>query len=140
RIIGRRSGAYVGLRGKIYKDLGSDIVATRWDSADAYRPRYQTRSELNLDTKWLSRFPSGNFGLRVVAVYEYRSDVSFPVTDGVRTTAFNNVFSGLIEIRMLHGVVSYQVRNMAGETYQVIPDFYMPRAVSIYGMRWEFWN
>ncbi len=140
RIVGRRSGAYVGLRGKIYKDLGSDIVATRWDSADAYRPRYQTRSELNLDTKWLSRFPSGNFGLRVVAVHEYRGDVSFPVTDGVRTTAFNNVFSGLIEIRMLHGVVSYQVRNMAGETYQVIPDFYMPRAVSIYGMRWEFWN
>ncbi len=140
RISGRRTGAYVGLRGKIYKDIGSDIVATRWDSADAYRPRYQARSELSLDTRWLSRFPSGNFGLRVSAVHEYRGDISFPVTGGVRTVAFSNVFSGLIEIRILRGIISYQVRNMAGELYQVIPDFYMPRAVSIYGVRWEFWN
>jgi TonB-dependent Receptor Plug Domain len=139
-ISGRRTGAYVGLRGKIYKDLGTDIVATRWDSADAYRPRYQARSELNLDTRWLSRFPSGNFGLRLAAVHEYRDEISFPVAGGIRTTAFNNVFSGLIEIRILHGIISYQVRNMAGELYQVIPDFYMPRAVSIYGVRWEFWN
>jgi TonB-dependent Receptor Plug Domain len=140
RISSMRSGAYVGLRGRIYKDLRSDIVATRWDSADAYRPRYQTRSELNLDTKWLARFPSGNFGLRVVVVHEYRGEISFPVAEGVSTTASNNVFSGLIEIRILHGIVSYQVRNMAGELYQVIPGFYMARAISIYGMRWEFWN
>ncbi len=140
RISGRRTGAYVGLRGKIYKDLGTDIVATRWDSADAYSPRYQARSELNLDTRWLSRFPSGNFGLRVSAVHEYRDEISFPVADGVRTTALSNVFSGLIEIRILRGIISYQVRNMAGNLYQIIPDFYMPRAVSIYGVRWEFWN
>ncbi len=140
RISGRRTGAYVGLRGKIYKDLGADIVATRWDSADAYSPRYQARSELNLDTRWLSRFPSGNFGLRVSVVHEYRDEISFPVADGVRTTALSNVFSGLIEIRILRGIISYQVRNMAGNLYQIIPDFYMPRAVSIYGVRWEFWN
>ena len=137
---GRRSGAYVGLRGKVYKDIGADIVATRWDSADAYRPRYQARSELNVDTKWLSRFPSGNFGLRVATVYDYRSEVSFPVADGVRTTALSNVFSGLLEIRILHGIASYQVRNVAGYLYQLAPGFYMPRAISIYGIRWEFWN
>ena len=137
---GRRSGAYVGLRGKVYKDIGADIVATRWDSADAYRPRYQSRSELNVDTKWLSRFPSGNFGLRVAAVHEYRSEIAFPTTDGYRITGFSNVFSGLLEIRILRGVASYQVRNMAGLVYQLVPDFYMPRAISIYGIRWEFWN
>ncbi len=140
RISGRRTGVYVGLRGKIYKDLGTDIVATRWDSADAYSPRYQTRSELNLDTRWLSRFPSGNFGLRVSAIHEYRGEISFPVAGGIRTTAVSNVFFGLIEIRILRGIISYQVRNMMANIYQVIPDFYMPRAVGIYGVRWEFWN
>ena len=137
---GRRSGAYAGLRGKIYKDIGADIVATRWDSADAYRPRYQARSELNVDTKWLSRFPTGSFGLRVAAVYEYRSEVSFPVGNGVSATALSNVFSSLLEIRILHGIASYQVRNMAGYQYQLVPGFYMPRSVNIYGIRWEFWN
>jgi hypothetical protein len=29
---------------------------------------------------------------------------------------------------------------MANELYQVIPDFYMPPAINIYGVRWEFWN
>ena len=128
------------MRGKIYKDIGADIIATRWDSADAYRPRYQARSELNVDTKWLSRFPTGSFGLRVAAVYEYRSEVSFPVANGVSATALSNVFSSLLEIRILHGIASYQVRNMAGYQYQLVPGFYMPRSVNIYGIRWEFWN
>jgi len=140
RLSGRRSGAYVGLRGKIYKDIGADIIATRWDSADAYRPHYQARSELNVDTKWLSRFPSGSFGFRLATVYEYRSEVSFPLASGVSATGLSNVFSGLLEIRILHGIASYQVRNMAGYLYQQVPGFYMPRAVNIYGIRWEFWN
>jgi hypothetical protein len=138
--VGRRSGSYLALRGTIVGDLGIDVVATRWAAADEYRPRYQARSEINLVTRWLSRFPSGNFGMRAAVVHEYRGETSFPVTSGVRTTDSFNIFSGLLEIRILRGVVSYQIRNLAGALYQVVPDFYMPRVINLYGIRWEFWN
>jgi len=137
---GRRSGAYVGLRGTIIGALGADVVATQWAAADTYRPKYQVRSEINLVTRWLSRFPSGNFGLRAEAIHEYRGDVKFPMVTGVRTTASSNVFSGLLEIRILRAVLSYQIRNTAGALYQIVPDFYMPRVINLYGVRWEFVN
>jgi len=137
---GRRSGAYVGVRGTIYGALGADIVATQWAAADSYRPSFQARSEINLITRWLSRFPSGNFGVHAAMVHEYRSEVKFPVADGVRTTASSNVFSGLLEIRIMRAVITYQIRNLAGELHQIVPDFYMHRVINLYGVRWEFVN
>jgi hypothetical protein len=137
---GRRSGSYVGLRGTIIGALGADVVATQWASADAYRPKYQVRSEINVISNWLSRFPSGNFGIHAAIRHEYRGEVNFPVNAGVRTTASYTVFNGLLEIRILRAVVSYQIRNMAGLLYQVVPDFYMPRVINLYGVRWEFVN
>jgi hypothetical protein len=137
---GRRSGFYVGARGTIIGALGMDVVVTQWGSADAYRPKYQARSELNLTSRWLSRFPSGNFGIHAAAIHDYRSEVNFPVAGGARTTASSNVFSGVLEIRIMRAVISYQIRNLAGELHQIVPDFYMPRALNLYGVRWEFVN
>jgi hypothetical protein len=138
--LGKRQGLFAALRGPVYGDVNVDAVATRWDSAGLYQPRYQSRSELNLDTRWLSRFPSGNFGLKVAFIHEYRGEVDFPTTTGLRTAASSNVIGALLEIRIMRGVATYQVRNMLGYNYQIVPDFYMPRAISIYGLRWEFWN
>jgi len=141
RPAGRRSGAYVGLRGTIYGALGADIVATQWAAADEYRPSFQSRSEINLITNWVSRFPSGNFGIHAAMVHEYRGQVRFPVADGVRVTAASsNVFAGLLEIRIMRAVITYQIRNLAGELHQIVPDFYMPRVINLYGVRWEFVN
>jgi len=140
RSVGRRQGLYAGLRGKVYKDINVDVVGTRWDSAGFYQPRYQSRSEINLDTRWLTKFPSNSFGLKVAFIHEYRSEVAFPTITGVRRTNASGVVSALVEIRLLRGVATYQVRNMVGEQYQIVPDFFMPRAISVYGLRWEFWN
>jgi len=137
---GRRSGFYVGARGTIIGALGVDVIVTQWAAADAYRPKYQARSELNITSRWLSRFPSGNFGIHAAAIHEYRSVVNFPVASGVRATASSNVFSGVLEIRIMRAVLSYQIRNLAGELHQIVPDFYMPRALNLYGVRWEFVN
>jgi hypothetical protein len=137
---GMRQGLYAGLRGRIYKDLNADVIVMRWDSAGFYQPRYQSRSEVNVTTNWLSRFPSGNFGLKVALVHDYRSKVMFPVPGGNRFTPESNVMSGLVEIRIQRGILSYQIRNIAGENYQLVPDFFMPRTINIYGIRWEFWN
>lgn len=138
--IGRRQGLYAGLRGKLYKDLNVDVVGTQWDSAGFYQPRQQARSEVNLTTRWLSRFPTGMFGLKVAVVHDYRGNVTFPTPAGSRVTAASNIFSGLLEIRILKGVASYQIRNLTGENYQLLPDFFMHRTINIYGIRWEFWN
>jgi hypothetical protein len=140
RSVGRRTGFYAGLRGQLYKDLNVDVFGTRWDSAGFYQPKYQTRSELNLTTRWLKKFPSGNFGLKVAAAYEYRGEVSFPTATGIRTTGTSGIASGLLEIRILRGVATYQIRNSFGSIYQIVPGFIMPRALSIYGLRWEFSN
>jgi hypothetical protein len=138
---GLKSGAFVAVRGPIYRAIGVDIIATRWAASDAYRPLQHARSEINLITRWLSRFPSGNFGIHAAVVHEYRGLTQFPVTGGfVRTTEVSNVFTGLLEIRILRGIISYQVRNFNGEVHQIVPDFYMHRAVNLYGVRWEFWN
>jgi hypothetical protein len=140
RSVGKRNGLFVGLRGKVFKDLNIDALGTKWDTAGYYQPRYQARAELNLTTKWLSRFPSGSFGLKLAAIHEYRSEVSFPTLAGVKTTRESQVTSALVEIRILKGVASYQVRNVFGKNFQIFPDFYMHRSVGIYGIRWEFWN
>ncbi|HEX6573472.1 MAG TPA: TonB-dependent receptor [Gemmatimonadaceae bacterium] len=138
--VGKRSGFYGGIRGKLYKDVNIDVVATQWDSAGFYQPRTQSRSELNLDTRWRKRFPSGSFGLKLAAIHEYRSVVRFPTEDGPRFTASSNIFSALVEIRILRGVATYQLRNAFAKNYQVFPGFFMHRALNIYGLRWEFWN
>jgi hypothetical protein len=140
RAIGKRSGVYGGLRGKLYKDLNVDIIATHWDSAGFYQPRNQARAEVFLDTRWLRRFPSGTFGLKVAAIHEYRDDVRFPTAGGFRTTDASNITSALVEIRILRGVATYQARNVFARTWQIYPDFFMHRTINIYGLRWEFWN
>jgi len=140
RAFGTRRGEYVALRGRIYQDLGVDLLATRWEDAGPYRPEYQTRSEVNLITSWLSRFPSGNFGLKAVFVFDHRSPVEFPLANGSRIAVSSGIASALLEIRIMRGVISYQVRNLVGRNHQIVPDFFMPRAINIYGVRWEFWN
>ncbi|MEO5580126.1 MAG: hypothetical protein ABIR58_05660 [Gemmatimonadaceae bacterium] len=140
RATGRTSASFVTLRGRVFRDIGVDIVATRWDSATFYQPRYQARSEANLITRWISRFPSGNFGLKGALAYDYRGDIIFPGVAGTAVSARNGVVSALVEIRIMRAVISYQVRNLAGELYQTVPDFFMPRAINLYGVRWEFWN
>ena len=138
--IGKRKGLYAGVRGTLYKDLNVDVVGTQWDSAGYYQPRFQARSELNLTTRWLSRFPSGTFGLKVAVVYDYRDRVRFPTPVGDRVTPASGAVNGLLEIRIRNGVASYQVRNLTNASYQIFPDFIMPRTINIYGIRWEFWN
>ena len=137
---GRSSAGFLALRGRVFREVGIDIVATRWNSAAFYQPRYQARSEANLVTRWSSRFPSGNFGLKAALVHDYRGDIAFPVADGSVVAAASGTVSGLLEIRIMRAIVSYQVRNITGELYQIAPDFFMPRTINFYGVRWEFWN
>ncbi|HKH90209.1 MAG TPA: Plug domain-containing protein [Gemmatimonadaceae bacterium] len=142
RLEGKATARTVAMRGRLFKSLYADAWGIAWDDTTGlYRPRYQSRGELYIQTNLLNRFPSGNFGLFASLAHEYRSTVRFAlpgtglITAGdVRTVAFR------LEIRVQTAVVSYQFRNLLQERYQLVPGFYLPRQTQFYGVRWDFWN
>lgn len=132
----------VAVRGRLFKSLYADAWGIAWDdTAGFYRPRYQSRAELYIQTSLLDRFPKGNFGLLTSLAHEYRSKVSFPLPgDSVITTGHIRTLAFKLELRIQTAVVSYQFRNVLQERYQLVPGFSMPRQTQFYGVRWEFWN
>jgi hypothetical protein len=139
------TGTIASIRGTIYKALKADVVGIAWnDTSVFYRPKYQARSEVYIATNWLTRFPSGNFGILASVTHEYRSTTRFPrLVGGVETidprSGFRSV-TALLEIRIVNAVASYQFRNLRGELYETVPGYLMPRQTQFYGVRWEFWN
>jgi hypothetical protein len=112
-----------------------------WDEGGPYRPRYQSRVQLYLATRWLSRFPSGNFGFLASGIHDYKSEVCFPTAGGTcQSTAAVGVISTLVEIRILSAVLSWKFTNTQLAVYDRVPGFRMPRGTQFYGVRWEFYN
>ncbi len=137
---GAVTGTFVSLRGKVWKDVGFDVVAMKWDSAGVYRPEYQTRAQLYLNTGWRSRFPSGNFNILASVTHEYRTQAYFLTADGQLATSQYRTINAQLEIRLLQATLSYQFRNLLNEQYQQVPGFFMHRPVQYYGVRWYFFN
>lgn len=139
-------GVLFAASGKIYKDLGFDLHALRWNTSQFSRPPLQLRAEVNLITEWLSRFPSGEFGINARLSYELRDATPFfyGVKNGdqldIRTTEKAQVATAHLEIRIQRGTLFYQFRNLTGGQYEQIRGITMPPAIQMYGMRWEFWN
>jgi hypothetical protein len=142
RTEGEANARTVSVRGRLYKSLYADAWGIAWDdTTGVLRPRYQSRSELYIQTNLLNRFPSGNFGLLASLAHDYRSTVRFPLLDGgLISVPDTRVVSFRLEIRVQTAVVSYQFRNVLQERYRLIPGFEMPRQTQLYGVRWDFWN
>ncbi len=70
RADGAIQGPFMALNGAIWRDINIQAWGVMWDSAGPYRPRYQSRVQLYLATRWLSRFPSGNFGFLVSGIHD----------------------------------------------------------------------
>jgi hypothetical protein len=141
RVEGEATGVTAALRGRLFRAVNIDAWAVRWnDSTGLYRPQYQTRAELYLQTNLLNRFPRGNFGLLGSLAHEYRSDTHFASGDSVRVAHGFRTLAFKLEIRIATAVVSYQFRNLLQEKYAQVPGFFMPRQAQFYGVRWDFWN
>ncbi len=132
----------LSVRGRLYKAIHADAWAVAWDdSTGLYRPKYQTRGELYVQSSLLSKFPSGNFGILASLAHEYRSSSRFPISaDSVLAAPGYRALAFKLEIRIQTAVLSYQFRNLLQERYQQIPGFNMPRQTQFYGVRWDFWN
>jgi hypothetical protein len=141
RVEGEAMGTTAALRGRVYRALNVDAWALRWnDSTGLYRPQYQTRAELYIQTNLLGRFPRGNFGLLGSLVHEYRSNARFASADTVRIAPGFRTLAFKLEIRIQTAVISYQYRNLLQERYSQVPGFMLPRQTQFYGLRWDFWN
>lgn len=134
------NGLFATMRGKFFRDVGIDFTGTRYENAGIYRPQYETRARLYLDSDMRSRFPSGNLNLLLAVTHDYRSQALFPTADGLLESSHNRVWSAELEVRLLTATISFQYRNFLGAEYQQVPGFTMPSITSIYGIRWTFIN
>jgi hypothetical protein len=134
-------GAFATIRGALWRDLFIDASGVRWDGEGPYRPQYQSRVQLYLSTRWLSRFPTGNFGFMAGVTHNYRSDVCFPRADATCDRAIQHrSFTARVELQILQAVLTFELDNPQLAPYERVPGFVMPRGVSYYGVRWEFYN
>lgn len=134
------SAVFVTARGKFWKDVGMDVVGVKWQSAGPFRPTYQTRSRLYVDTSWPSRFPSGNLNILFAVSHEYRTQAAFPWLEETLQSSQYRTLGFILEIRLLQATISYQFRNFLNEEYAQVPGFLNPRPVQVYGVRWNFFN
>jgi hypothetical protein len=131
----------LGLRGRLWRAVNVDAWAVAWnDSTGLYRPKYQTRSELYIQTNLLDHFPKGNFGLLASLAHEYRSNTRFLTQDSVRVAQGFRDIDFKIELRIESAVISYQFRNLLQQKFAEVPGFNFARQLQFYGVRWEFWN
>ena len=134
------NGLFATMRGKFFRDVGFDFTATRYADAGIYRPQYETRSRLYLDSDMRAKFPSGNLNLLLAVTHDYRSSALFPTADGFIESSQYRTWSAELEVRLLTATISFQYRNFLGAEYQQVPGFTMPSITSIYGIRWTFIN
>jgi hypothetical protein len=140
------SGSFGSARGRLFRAVHADVSGIFWDKAGVYRPQYQGRAELRVSTNLLRRFPSGNFGLQVAAIDEYRSRILFPTIDATSAQLRlieappANVLNFHLEIRIQSASVTYQLRNALNREYEQVPGITLPRLINYYGVRWHFAN
>ncbi len=140
---GKVSGYFATVRGKVWKDVGIDVSATRWNSPAAFRPQYQTRSVLYVDSDMKARFPSGNLHIRAAVTHDYRSKALFPISgatpDSLRSTELRSL-GALLEIRLIDATLFYQFRNFLADSYEWVPGYLNGGPIQLYGVRWRFFN
>jgi hypothetical protein len=55
---GASNGLFATMRGKFFRDVGLDVSAIRYEDAGVYRPQYETRSRLYLDSDMRANSPA----------------------------------------------------------------------------------
>jgi hypothetical protein len=134
------TGFTYGAWGPLYKAITIDVRGTRWETTHAYRPLNEFRVRASLDTEWRSRFPRGDFSLRVAGTLEHRGPALVPLQDANLLLPSARVITSLVEVRIKTATIAWQYRNLLGAQYQTVPGYRMPSFVNLYGVRWNFSN
>lgn len=140
-LIPESQGAFVHLGGPVWGPFSLDLYGIDWGDEQLYRPRHQARSVLSVETNLRRYLKRDTFLLRASFIHEYRSDLLAPDgAGGVVKAKGTGVPSILVDIRLGSAHIFIHNRNFAGEVYETVPGYLMPRLIQQYGVRWEFRN
>ena len=142
---GSALGATFNVIGPLFKGFSVHVSGIRWEDAGWYRPQTEIRSELTWRYHWTGKTRTGGFDLVLAGDADYRT-VSYVPTLGsngalVRLPTFPATPLGLrIEFTLKDATLSAHVRNILNVPYTTVPGLLMPGPLTIYGVRWTFWN
>ena len=137
----RTRAVFGGVRGRVWKAIHADVFAFRWERQGFYRPQMQVRSDVFVRTRWLKKFPSGQFGALISVRHDYRDGISFPTSAGPLIALSSHELSSLLEIRLVDAVLFWRQRYTIGQrATELVPGYALPRQTTLYGVRWDFWN
>jgi hypothetical protein len=138
---GQARAVFGGARGRVWRAVHAEVFAFRWEQQGSYRPQMQVRSEVYVRTRWLKRFPSGQFGALISVRHDYRDGVSFPRSTGPLIAFSSHEINSLLEIRIVDAVLFWRQRYSIGQRgNEFVPGYSLPRQTTLYGVRWDFWN
>jgi hypothetical protein len=138
---GRATALFGGVRGRVWRAIHADVFAFRWERQGFYRPQLQVRSEVYVRTRWLKKFPSGQFGALLSVRHDYRDGISFPRSTGPLVARSSHELTSLLEIRLVDAVLFWRQRYTIGQqANEFVPGYAVPRQTTLYGVRWDFWN
>jgi hypothetical protein len=138
---GRVTALFGSIRGRVWRAIHAEVFAFRWERQGFYRPQMQVRSDVYVRTRWLKKFPSGQFGALLSLRHDYRGGISFPRSTGPLVARSSHELNSLLEIRLVDAVIFWRQRYTIGQqANEFVPGYTVPRQTTLYGVRWDFWN
>ncbi len=144
-IEGRALGATFTIVGPLFRGFALHMQGTQWERAGWYRPQTQVRSELTWRYHWTGKTKTGGFDFMLAGQAEYRTSAAFPTLNANGRVVVLPTFGGTplglrAEFTIKDATITAQVRNLLNLPYSTVPGLLMPGALTVYGVRWSFWN
>ena len=143
-IEGRVKGATFSVVGPLFKGFSVHVSGVQWENAGWYRPQTEVRSELTWRYHFTGAAKTG-FDFVLAGQSEYRSGAFVPIFNangGINALpTFPATPLGVrAEFTLKDATISVQLRNIVDAPYTTVPGLLMPGPLTVYGVRWTFWN
>lgn len=142
---GRAIGATFAVVGPLFRGFSLHISGVQWQDAGWYRPQTEVRSELTWRYHWTGATKTGGFDFMLAGQAEYRTGSLVPYLTDAGDAAALPTFGGTpvglrAEFTLKDATISVQLRNLLNLPYTTVPGLLMPGPLTVYGVRWSFWN
>lgn len=141
----RALGVTFAISGPLARGFHVNVNGVRWEDAGWYRPQSLIRSELTWRYDWKRGNKDGGFRFVLSGDAEYRTVAFVPYVLqngdlGALPTVPGTPLGLRAEFTLRDATISAQVRNLANFPYTTVPGLAMNGPLTIYGVRWTFWN
>jgi hypothetical protein len=138
-------GATFTIVGPLFKGFSMHVSGIRWDDVGYYRPQTEIRSELTWRYHWTGATKTGGFDFLLSGESEYRTGSFVPTLKTNGDVASIPTFPATplavrAEFTLKDATISVQLRNILNVQYTTVPGLLMPGPLTVYGVRWTFWN